>query len=201
MSTRTCWKLLAGWSRAAAPRPVLLQLDGPPREATGIGPTGSWDIRFSSLNQPQAWQRSRGVRGNLRGASFRSAGCVWVGGGGKLGGYDPPASLTPGMVQLLGGGSTLDTAPCEGGTRSLSLSLPHLCLCRRAPVVGPPQRADPRVGLEVPGVLRSLLSRGGGRCPHRGRHTSASRPDPTAWSAKGPRWSPAGLGSFGPWNQ
>lgn len=90
VSTRTCWKLLAGWSRAAAPRPVPLQPDGPPREDTGIGPTGSWDVRFSSLNQPQTWRRSRGVRGKLRGAGFRSAGCVWVGGGGKLGGYDPP---------------------------------------------------------------------------------------------------------------
>ena len=116
-----------------------------------------------------------------------------------------------------GGGSTLDTAPCEGGTRSLSLSLPHLCLCRRARVVGPPQRADPRVGLEVPRVLRSLLSRGGGRClppgPHRlerkGPSLVPSRPgviwsmEPVMgealpwWTNPCPRPSGSGVGNSG----
>lgn len=100
-----CCKLLASWPGDGAPWPVIPQLEEPPREAAGVGPTGSWGkpVKFSSPNPPSTWPGSRGVQGKLRGTSFRCAGCVWVGAGGRWG-------LGPDTVQLLeeeGGGSSL----------------------------------------------------------------------------------------------
>lgn len=49
-----CGKLLASRRGDGAPWPVIPQLDEPPREAAGVGPTGSWGkrVKFSSPNPP-----------------------------------------------------------------------------------------------------------------------------------------------------